>query len=61
MNLVCGHSDAKKDVHRGQAAYANKQGAMYRKMAHSFAEKWYPLTKKYNRNVEWLTEYIPNN
>ena len=60
MNLICGCSDAKKDVHRGQAAYANKQGAMYRKMAHSFAEKWYPLTKKYNRNVEWLTEYIPN-
>ena len=60
MNLICGRSDAKKDVCRGQA-YANKQGAMYRKMAHSFAEKWYPLMKKYNRNVEWLTEYIPNN
>ena len=30
MNLICGRSDAKKDVCRGQA-YANKQGAMYRK------------------------------
>lgn len=43
----------------GLRAYAFKQEAVYRALAHSFAGKWHKLLVLNGIPVEWPPEYIP--
>ena len=43
----------------GLSAYVHKQAAVYKRLAHSFAGKWYPLLTANSIPIKWPTEYIP--
>lgn len=52
--------DANPAVARGLQAYSEKQAYLINALAHSFAQKWYPLHQKHAIDVQWPSEFIPS-
>ena len=50
--------DVTFDIRSGLNAYAQKQAAVYRGLATSFATLWYPTLKSYGLEHSWITEYM---
>ena len=61
MQRAYSHTDVSVALASGLGAYAHKQAAVYQRLAHSFACKWYPLLITHSIPVEWPPTYIPTN
>lgn len=46
------------DIKSGLNAYAQKQSAIYRNLAISFAKLWYPMFESYSLQHSWITAYM---